>query len=105
MRKLAHIGIPLQEKPANAIYLADAKLYITKPEDSKNNIEFLFFEPECQMPKVIQTNTHLAYFVDNIDEELNGAEILVPPFEPMPGVKCAFILEDGCVPVELMQQA
>ena len=105
MRRLAHIGIPLKEKPSNGIYLSGAKLYVTAPEDSKNNIEFLFFENECTMPDIVKQNTHLAYYVDNIEEELKDAEILIPPFEPMPGVKCAFILEDGCVPVELMQQS
>ncbi len=102
MRTLAHIGIPVSEKPAKATYLADAKLYITDPADSKNNIEFLFFEPECQMPEIVKTSTHIAYCVEDIDAELNGAEILIPPFEPLPNVKAAFILEDG-VPIELMQ--
>ncbi|PWM32949.1 MAG: hypothetical protein DBX55_00420 [Verrucomicrobia bacterium] len=105
MRKLAHIGIPVKEKPSKGTYLSEAKLYITSPEDSKNNIEFLFFEEECQMPDIVKTNTHVAYFVDDLDAELDGAQVLIPPFEPMPGVRCAFILEDSCVPVELMQQS
>ena len=40
--------------------------------------------------------------VDDIDAELKGAEILIPPFLPLPTVKAAFILEDG-IPIELMQ--
>ncbi len=102
MRTLAHIGIPVKEKPAKATYLADAKLYITDPADSKNNIEFLFFEPECQMPEIVKTSTHIAYCVEDIDAELKDAEIIIPPFEPLPNVKAAFIIEDG-LPIELMQ--
>ena len=52
MRTLAHIGIPVKEKPAKATYLPEAKLYITDPADTKNNLEFLFFEAECQMPDI-----------------------------------------------------
>ncbi len=103
MRTLAHIGIPQNKIPAKATYLKDAKLYITAPEDSKNNIEFLFFEPDCQMPELIKNSTHIAYFVDDIDAELKDAEILVEPFMPLPNVKAAFIKEDGDVPIELMQ--
>ena len=102
MRTLAHIGIPKNAKPENGIYLADAKLYLTDPADSKNNIEFLYFEKECEMPEIVKNSTHIAYMVDDIDAELKGAEILIPPFLPLPTVKAAFILEDG-IPIELMQ--
>ena len=102
MRTLAHIGIPQKSKPANGIYLEDAKLYITDPADSKNNIEFLYFEDECQMPEIVKTSTHIAYVVDDIDAELKDAEVIIPPFMPLPTVKAAFILEDG-LPIELMQ--
>ncbi len=102
MRTLAHIGIPLESKPAKAIYLADAKLYITDPADSKNNIEFLFFEEDCPMPEIVKKSTHIAYVVTDIDEEIKDAEVLIPPFFPLPTVKAAFILEDG-IPIELMQ--
>ena len=102
MRTLAHIGIPVKQKPAKTTYLAAAKLYITDPADSKNNIEFLFFEPECAMPEIVKNSTHIAYCVDDIAAELKGAEVLIPPFDPFPNVKAAFILEDG-IPIELMQ--
>ncbi len=102
MRTLAHIGIPVKEKPAKATYLPEAKLYITDPADTKNNLEFLFFEAECQMPDIVKTSTHIAYMVDDIEAEINGAKVLIPPFEPLPKVKAAFIEEDG-IPIELMQ--
>lgn len=102
MRTLAHIGIPVNEKPEHANYLAEAKLYITDPAASKNNIEFLFFEKECQMPEIVKNSTHIAYMVDDIEAEIKDAKILIPPFMPLPNLKAAFILEDG-IPVEVMQ--
>lgn len=56
------------------------------------------------MPELLKKATHIAYIVDDIEAELKGAEILVPPFEPFPNLKAAFIIEDGGVPIELMQK-
>lgn len=50
MRKLAHIGIPTDKKPEKAAYLEGAKLFVTDPADTKNNIEFLYFEEGSPMP-------------------------------------------------------
>ena len=101
MRKLAHIGIPTDEKAA---YLEGAKLFVTDPADTKNNIEFLYFEEGSPMPELLKNATHIAYMVDDIEAELKGAEVLIPPFEPFPNLKAAFIIEDGGVPIELMQK-
>lgn len=103
MRTLAHIGIPTDKKFDKATYLADAKLYISNPDDSKNKIEFLYFEEGSPMPEILQKKTHIAYIVDDIDAEMQGAEVLMEPFMPLPNVKAAFIIEDGGVPIELMQ--
>ncbi len=102
MRTLAHIGIPVKQKPAKGLYLEGSRLYITNPADTKNNIEFLYFEPECPMPEIVKESTHIAYMVDDIKAELEGAKVLIPPFEPLPNVVAAFIEEDG-IPIELMQ--
>ena len=104
MRKLALIGIPTVKKPEKAAYLEGAKLFVTDPADTKNNIEFLYFEEGSPMPELLKKATHIAYIVDDIEAELKGAEILVPPFEPFPNLKAAFIIEDGGVPIELMQK-
>ena len=74
MRTLAHIGIPVKQKPAKATYLPEAKLYITDPSDSKNNIEFLFFEPECKMPEIVKSSTHIAHMTDDMEAELKDAK-------------------------------
>ncbi len=102
MRKVNHFGIPTQIKQENEIYLADMNLYITDFTTSPNKIEFLRFEPESQMPELLKTVPHIAYEVSSIEEELDGAEILIEPWENPDGTKLAFIVEEG-IPVELMQ--
>lgn len=64
-------------------------------------IEFLRFEEGSWMPELIQKTAHIAYEVDNLEEELKGAKVLV---EPMPGgenLTIAFIEEEG-IALELM---
>ena len=102
MREFHHIGIPTQQKRPNETYLEGAKLYVTPVEADPMKIEWLRFEAGSPMPQELQTKTHLAYKVDDLDAELKGQKILIEPFTPMPGVRVAFVLHEG-VPVEFMQ--
>jgi hypothetical protein len=52
----------------------------------------------------VKTAPHLAFVVDNLDTALQGKQILIPPNSPSPGVRVAFILDDGA-PIELLEFA
>jgi len=54
------------------------------------------------MAAAIQDETHVAYVVENIAEAVKGKSVLWPICEPMPGLKIAFIYDQG-MPIELMQ--
>lgn len=103
MRTLAHIGIPSAEKRENSTYLEGAKLYVSDPSVSKNKFEFLYFEVGSPMPEILKHVAHLAYDVDDLEKEMGDAQVIMPPFEPFPGVKAAFIYEEG-MPIELMEK-
>lgn len=100
MREFHHIGVPTTVQRPGETFLEGAKLYVTQPD--KYQVEWLRFLPGSCMPQELQTQTHLAYKVDNIQAELKGQKVLLEPFTPMPGVTVAFILHEG-LPVELMQ--
>lgn len=102
MRKLAHIGIPWKERFENETYLEGAKLYVGDPSKDKNMVEKLYFEEGSPMPQLLKDCAHIAYYVDDIEAELDGAEVLMPPFKPFDNITAAFIIENG-IPVELMQ--
>ncbi len=102
MREFHHVGIPSRQPRPNETYLKEAKVYVTAVDADPMKVEWLRFEFGSPMPKEIQTMTHLAYEVDDIEAELKGKKVLVPPFVAAPGVKVAFILHEG-VPVEFMQ--
>lgn len=101
MRKINHIGIPTQVSQPGEFYVDGLKVWLTNFNESRNKIEYLRFEKETWMPELIQNVAHIAYEVDNLEEELKNAKVLV---DPMPGgenLTIAFIEEEG-IALELM---
>jgi hypothetical protein len=103
MKQFSHIGIPSKVVRSGETYLEGAKLYVTDFAASENKIEWLRFEDGSPMPEQLQNVAHVAFMVDDLGQALEGREILLEPFEPMEGLKVAFILDDGA-PVEFMQE-
>ena len=101
--KFAHVGIPTTKEKNWSAYLEEGRIHITDADANPYAIEWLKFEPGSPMPAELKDRTHLAFFVDDLDAELKGQTILIEPFSPMPGLKCAFIMHDD-VPIELMQK-
>ncbi|MCX6539038.1 MAG: hypothetical protein NT151_08915 [Acidobacteria bacterium] len=54
------------------------------------------------MPAIVKATPHIAFAVDNLDEALEGKEVLIAPNALSPGVRVAFIVHDGA-PVELLE--
>ncbi|MBE3123881.1 MAG: hypothetical protein IMZ65_03680 [Planctomycetes bacterium] len=98
-----HIGVPSKLKRPGETYLEAGKIYITNPDDHPYRFEFLRFEPGSPLPDVLQRGQHVAFTVDDIQAALQGETVIMPPFDPMPSLRVAFILKDGVV-LELMQQ-
>ena len=53
---------------------------------------------------MLKTTAHVAYQVDNLEEAITGQNVIWPAFEPLPGIRVAFILE-GAAPVEYLEFA
>jgi hypothetical protein len=97
-----HLGIPHTQPRAHEQHIARLGVYVAGFETSPCGIEWIRFEPHCDVPEIVRSVPHLAFAVDDLDEALKGREILVAPNEPSAGVRVAFILDDGA-PVELLQ--
>lgn len=97
-----HIGVPTTRVHEGETYLEGAKLYVTDYNASENKIEWLRFADGSPMPGELQSRAHVAFEVDDLAAALQGQKILIEPFEPMPGLRVAFIMEED-QPVELMQ--
>jgi hypothetical protein len=99
-----HIGIPTTQPQPNEIYLESVQLYITDASQNAHRIEWIRAEPGCPFPEVLKTTAHVAYTVDNLEAAIDGQNVIWPPFEPLPGIRVAFILDEGA-PVEFLEFA
>jgi hypothetical protein len=102
MRKYHHLGIPTHEKREGETYLESFKMYVSGYENSPYGVEWMRFEPDCPLPELVKTIPHIAFEVDDLNEELEGQEILIEPNCPSEGIIVAFIVHNG-VPVEFLQ--
>jgi hypothetical protein len=102
MREYHHLGIPTDIKLENEVYLKDFKVYVSGYNDSPYGIEWMRYEPDCPLPELVKTVPHVAFKVDNLDEELEGKDVLIEPNSPSAGVTVAFIVDNGA-PVEFLQ--
>lgn len=103
-KEFHHVGIPTTKPQPNEIYLESVKLFITDATKNPHRIEWIRAEAGCPFPPVMKTTAHVAYTVDKLEDALQGQNVIWPPFEPLPGIRVAFILDDGA-PVEFLEFA
>jgi hypothetical protein len=101
MKRYHHLGIPTTTPRPNERYLPEFKFYVSGYETSPYGIEWMRFDPGCDLPDLVKSIPHLAFEVDDLSAALAGQEILIAPNSPSPGITVAFIVSDGA-PVELM---
>ncbi len=102
MRKINHIGIPVTAPVPGEVYNEGMKVFLTDYATSPNRIEFLRFDADSWMPALIQQLAHIAYEVDDLDKELEGAKVLLPKTVVNEQLTIAFVEEEG-IALELMQ--
>ena len=101
--KFNHVGIPTTQVHPGEIYLEGAKLYVTAVDASPYAVEWLRFEADSPLPDALKTQTHVAFEVENLECAMAGKPVVMEPFSPMPGLRVAFVSDDGVL-VEFMQK-
>jgi hypothetical protein len=102
MRRYHHLGIPTRVKREGERYIEAFKMYVSGYEDSPYGVEWMRFEADSTLPELVKTVPHVAFEVDNLNEELEGQEILIEPNSPSEGILVAFIVHNGA-PIEFLQ--
>ena len=97
-----HLGIPHTDARPDEKYIDHLGIHVCGFETSPYGIEWIRFEAHCQVPALVKTTPHVAFAVDNLDDALRGQEVLIAPNAPSPGVRVAFIVDNGA-PVELLE--
>jgi len=101
-----HLGIPTNQHFKNETYLAQFKCYVCGFDTSPFGIEWMRFEADSPVSKLIQTVPHIAFEVDDLDIELtrHDLKIISKPESPGEGTRAAMIEHNGA-PIELIEFA
>jgi hypothetical protein len=100
--KFHHVGIPTKNKIKDEVYIPPAKMYMSGSGLTSYGIEWVRYEDDSPMPALVKTVPHVAYEVDDLAVAIKGANVIVQPCNPKPGLWIAFIEADGA-PVEFLQ--
>ncbi|MCL4850184.1 MAG: hypothetical protein KJZ78_02240 [Bryobacteraceae bacterium] len=104
MRVFDHVGIPTVEKQPEEMYVEASKVWVTDPLRHPNRIEYLRYEPDSPVSGPVRDLPHMAFRVENLEREMEGAEVLLGPFNPAGALRVVFVLKDGAV-FEFMENA
>ncbi|MEZ5000883.1 MAG: hypothetical protein R2727_09730 [Bacteroidales bacterium] len=102
--KYHHIGIPTDIKMPGERYLPQFGFYVSGFSSSPFGVEWMRFDHDSPVDKLIQTVPHLAFVVKDLDHELavRRFRVITEPNPPSEGVRVAMIEHNGA-PVELME--
>jgi hypothetical protein len=97
-----HLGIPSSIQRADEKYIEKYKMYVSGFDTSDFGIEWMRFEKDSPISKLIQTIPHIAFEVEDLDAAIDGKEMIGEITPPSPGIRIAMIVENGA-PIELLE--
>ena len=102
--KYHHLGIPTDEIMPGEKYVPQFKFFISGFSESPFGIEWMRFEENSPIDRLIQSVPHLAFEVSNLDYELSAhnLKVITEPNSPSDSVRVAMIEHNGA-PVELIE--
>lgn len=102
--KYHHMGIPTKNVMPDEKYLPQLKFYVSGFSKSPFGIEWMRFEEDCPLTKLVQSVPHIAFEVENIEIEIlkHNLMIITSPNSTAAGIRVAMIEHNG-VPVELIE--
>lgn len=77
-------------------------MHVSGFDESPYGIEWMRFDSDSPIPDLVKLVPHVAFEVDDLEAELAGREILIPPNNPSPGIRVAFIVHNGA-PIEFLE--
>ena len=100
-----HMGIVSEERRDGETWVEQTRVWVTNPRLSAFNVEYLRFEPDTPVTGPLRWDPHVAYRVADVEEAIEGHEVLLEPFTVGGGFcTAAFVQFEGAV-IELMQYA
>lgn len=96
------MGVPTDVPQENERYSATFKMYTSGGGNSEFRIQYHRFEPDSPLHPLLKTVPHVAFKVESIEAAIKDKEVVLGPYEPIPGYKVAAIVECG-VPIEFIE--
>jgi len=102
--KYHHLGIPTKKRMPGETYLPKFKFHVSGFKTSPFGIEWMRFEKDSPVSKIIQLVPHIAFEVRNIDYELANHDfnVISEPESNTEGIRVAMIEHNGA-PIELIE--
>ena len=102
--KYHHLGIPTKKKMPDETYLPQFRFYVSGFSTSPFGIEWMRFEKDSPVDRLIQTVPHIAFEVKDIDFELanRNLKVLTKPNSHTEGIRVAMVEHNGA-PIELIE--
>lgn len=97
-----HVGIPTDQRFEGEIDLPHLRMTVSDHAANPFGIQWQRYWEGAPYPELVRTVAHVAFEVDDLEEALEGHDVIIPPNRPSPGVRVAFIRVDGA-PVELLE--
>jgi hypothetical protein len=97
-----HLGIPTTESRPGERHLPELGMYVTGFDTSPFGVEWMRFEADSPVSKLVQQVPHLAFEVDDLDAAIEDKELIGEVSSPMQGVRVAMIMHNGMA-VELLE--
>jgi len=97
MRNFDHVGIPSEEKHPEEMWVEATRVWVTDPARHPQRVEYLRFEPDSPVTGPVRELPHMAFRVDNLEEAIGDAEVLLGPFAPTATLRVAFVRRDGAI--------
>ena len=104
--KYHHLGIPTNKQMDGERYLPNFRMYVSGFDISPFGIEWMRFEKDSPIDKLIQSVPHLAFEVEDLEHELTtrNFNIITKPNPPSDDCRIAMIEHNGA-PIELIEFA
>jgi hypothetical protein len=97
-----HLGVPTTVPRPGEVHLPHLKIHVSGFETSPFGIEWMRFEPGCEISELVRTVPHIAFEVDDIEAALSLLGVTSEITSPSEGVRVAMIVDNGA-PVELIE--
>jgi hypothetical protein len=98
MKTFHHIGLVTDTEKPGENYFEMLKVWGTNPDDDPNKVEWVRFAPDSPLADTpVAKMPHTSWLVDDLDAELEGKDVVVPPVTAAEGVRIAYFMQDGAL--------